>query len=102
MRPRREQGEASGILSTAPVIGPSLSVAMAGAVFAAFGANAAGSLLVASGHTIPATQVQALQQTFVVGLHTAFVVCAALAAISILTSLVRGHEQAATMRDAED
>jgi EmrB/QacA subfamily drug resistance transporter len=94
--PRQEQGEASGILSTGRVIGQSLSVALAGAVFAAFGASAAGNLLETQQHTLPATQVAALQQTFVGGLHAAFLFCAAVAAIGVVTALVRGNEQSAT------
>jgi EmrB/QacA subfamily drug resistance transporter len=90
--PRQEQGEASGILSTGRVIGQSLSVALAGAVFAAFGAAAAGNLLETQRHTLSAAQVAALQQTFVGGLHTAFVVCAAVAAIGVVTALTRGGE----------
>ncbi len=94
--PRQEQGAASGILSTGRVIGQSLSVALAGAVFAAFGASAAGNLLEARGSDLSAAQTHALQQTFIGGLHAAFVVCAAVAAVGILTALVRGDERPAT------
>jgi EmrB/QacA subfamily drug resistance transporter len=94
--PRTEQGEASGILSTGRVIGQSLSVAVAGVVFAAFGGAAAGTLLATNGRTLPAAQVGALQQTFVGGLHAAFLVCAALAAAGVLTALVRGDEHTNT------
>jgi hypothetical protein len=37
-----------------------------------------------------------LQQTFVSGLHAAFAVCAAVAAIGIVTALVRGDDHADT------
>jgi hypothetical protein len=38
-------------------------------------------------------QVRDLQQTFVGALHAAFVVCAAIAAVGIVTSLVSGPDQ---------
>ena len=57
--PGSEQGEASGVLGTGRVIGQSLSVAVAGALFAAFGFRAA------------------------------MLTSAAIAAVGILTSLVR-------------
>jgi MFS family permease len=57
--PKSEQGEASGVLGTGRVIGQSLSVAVAGAVFSAF------------------------------GLEAAFLTSAAITAVGIFTSLVR-------------
>jgi hypothetical protein len=36
-----------------------------------------------------------LQQAFTSGFHAAFIVCASIAAIGVLTSLVRGKEKAA-------
>ena len=57
--PKSEQGEASGVLGTGRVIGQSLSVALAGAVYSAF------------------------------GLQAAFLTSAAIASIGIFTSLVR-------------
>jgi hypothetical protein len=44
--PAAEQGQASGLLATARIIGQSMSVAIAGAVFTGLGAAAAGSALV--------------------------------------------------------
>jgi hypothetical protein len=90
--PRDEQGVASGVLSTGRVIGQSLSVAVAGAVFIRFGASAVGVALEAGRRTLTAGQVRALQQTFVAGLHAAFVVCAVLAAVGVATALVQGKE----------
>ncbi len=92
--PRNEQGEASGLLSTGRVVGQSLSVAIAGAVFASLGGAAAGSLLVSQEHTLSATQVSALQQTFISSFHAAMLVCAGFAAIGIFTALVRGNDLA--------
>jgi EmrB/QacA subfamily drug resistance transporter len=88
--PRGQQGIASGFLATGRVMGQSLSVALAGALFASFGGALAG-LLLASHHTSPA-QIPALQQTFSAGFHAAFITSAGIAAIGILTSLVRGKE----------
>lgn len=92
--PRNEQGEASGLLATGRVVGQSLSVAIAGAVFASLGGAAAGSLLVSQERTLPAAQVSALQQTFVSSFHAAMLVCAGFAAIGIFTALVRGNDLA--------
>jgi len=93
--PPHEQGAASGILATGRVIGQSLSVAVAGAVFTSLGGAAAGAALAADGQTLSIEQVQALQQTFVTGLHAAFVVCAVLAAVGVLTARLRGEESGA-------
>ncbi len=93
--PPEEQGVASGALATFRVIGQSLSVAVAGAVFAGFGAAAAGSALEAGRGTLSIEQVGTLQQTFVKGLHAAFVVCAVFAAVGVVTALGRGRETGA-------
>jgi EmrB/QacA subfamily drug resistance transporter len=92
--PRTRQGVASGVLATGRTVGQSISVALAGAVFASAGAATAGAQLVAerSNPSAPGSgeRVSALQHTFTHGFHAAFIVCAALAACGILTSLVRG------------
>jgi EmrB/QacA subfamily drug resistance transporter len=90
--PRGQQGVASGFLGTGRVMGQSLSVALAGAIFASLGGATAGLLLVS--HQASPAQVAALQQTFTNGFHAAFLTSAAIAAIGILTSLVRGKEKA--------
>lgn len=92
--PRNEQGEASGLLATGRVVGQSLSVAIAGAVFASLGGAAAGSLLLSQERTLPAAQVSALQQSFVSSFHAAMLVCAGFAAMGIFTALVRGNDLA--------
>ena len=88
------QGAASGLLATGRVIGQSLSVAIAGTVFASLGGATAGSILALQQHTptLSAEQVNTYQRAFVNSLHAALLVCAAFAAIGILTSLVRGNE----------
>src|SRR5947209_12590836 len=60
--PRGQQGSASGFLATGRVVGQSISVALAGAIFASLGGATAGRLLI-SHHVLP-LQVSALQQTF--------------------------------------
>jgi hypothetical protein len=90
--PPNELGVASGALATGRVIGQSLSVAVTGAVFTSFGGAAAGAALVAGRITVSVEQVRALQQTFVNALHDAFVVCAVIAALGVVTALLRGAE----------
>ncbi len=85
-----EQGIASGIHATGRNVGQGLSVAMA-AVFSSWGGAVAGRALSAGRSTLPLEQVEALQQTFVSALHGAFVVCAALAAIGVVTALAHGR-----------
>jgi hypothetical protein len=91
--PRTHQGSASGFLATGRVVGQSMSIALAGAVFAGLGGAAAGGVLAGARHGGPAApDVAALQATFVQSFHATFLVCAAIAAIGIFTSLVRGPE----------
>ncbi len=94
--PEERRGVASGFLATGRVVGQSVSVALAGAVFASLGGAAAGRRLVllreTHGQPAGAHAIAALQGAFVDGFHGALVVCAALAALGILTSLVRGKE----------
>jgi len=91
--PPGAQGVASGLLGTGRVIGQCLSVAVAGAVFAALGGAEAGNLLVTRGHALSPAQVSILQQTFVGAFHAAFVVCAVIAAAGIVASLLSGTER---------
>jgi hypothetical protein len=90
--PPDELGVASGVLASGRVIGQALSVAVAGAVFTSFGGAAAGAALTAGRETLSAEQARTLQQTFVTGLHAAFVVCAVVAALGVATALLRGAE----------
>jgi EmrB/QacA subfamily drug resistance transporter len=87
--PKQHQGSASGFLATSRVFGQSISIALAGAVFTGLGGAKAGAIL--ASNSAPASTV-ALQQTFNSGFHAAFIVCAGVAAIGILSSLVRGKE----------
>ena len=70
-------------------MGQSLSVALAGAIFAGLGGATAGAILF-SGHA--GSNLVALQQTFAYSFKITFIVCGCIAAIGIFTSLVRGKE----------
>jgi EmrB/QacA subfamily drug resistance transporter len=92
--PRDLQGAASGFLGTGRVVGQSISVALAGAIFAAFGGATAGLILSSNqtSHSLSPEQVIQLQQSFINGFHAAFITCACIAAFGVLASLVRGKE----------
>lgn len=91
--PEDRRGVASGFLATGRVVGQSVSVALAGAIFVGLGGAQAGQMLSSMyGHPSSEQEVAALQQTFVTSFHAAFLVCAAIAAIGVATSLVRGKE----------
>jgi EmrB/QacA subfamily drug resistance transporter len=82
--PRERQGVASGMLATARVVGQSLSVAVAGAVFTAWGGAAAASAIGAPGAEL------AFERSF----RMTFYVSAVISALGIATSLVRGRDRA--------
>jgi EmrB/QacA subfamily drug resistance transporter len=90
--PRGHQGSASGFLATGRVVGQSVSVALAGAIFASLGGSAAGRQLVSNQlrPTLSLEHIRLLQQTFAGGFHTTFIVLAGIAAVGVFTSLVRG------------
>jgi EmrB/QacA subfamily drug resistance transporter len=92
--PPGRHGEASGLLATGRVIGQSLSVALAGAIFAGLGGASAGRALAAmpAGAVAP-EDVSALQQAFLTGFKGALMVCAVVAAVGLLATLIRGDEQ---------
>ena len=91
--PQNAQGAASGLLSTGRVIGQSLSVALAGAIFASLGGAAAGTILESQRNTLSAASVSALQATFVSSFRAAFLACAGLAMLGVFTAAVRGTER---------
>src|SRR5881296_2694623 len=82
--PASEQGESSGLLATGRVLGQSLSVALAGAIFAGLGGVEG---------AISATQLR-----FLTGFHTALLVCTGIAAVGIFAALIRGSEPEFTVR----
>ena len=92
--PPGKHGEASGLLATGRVVGQSLSVALAGAIFASLGGASAGRALVAkSARAVAPGDIAALQQAFLTGFKGALMVCAAVAAAGLLATLIRGDEQ---------
>ena len=91
--PPGAQGVASSLLSTGRVIGQSLSVALAGAIFASLGGAAAGSILESQRDTLSPASVSALQATFVSSYRAAFLACAGLAMLGVFTAAVRGDER---------
>jgi hypothetical protein len=94
--PGSEQGEASSLYATGRVAGQSLSVALAGAIFAGLdGASAGRALAVAPTGLVASGDIVALQLTFLAGFRGALLVCAALAAVGIFAALVRGEERSA-------
>jgi EmrB/QacA subfamily drug resistance transporter len=93
--PRAEQGQASGVLATGRIVGQSLSVAVAGAIFASLGGASAGMTLIAFRTSLNDDALAAAQTTFDHAFHTALWVCAAFAAVGVLTALVRGPESPA-------
>jgi MFS family permease len=92
--PPGKHGEASGLLATGRVVGQSLSVALAGAIFAGLGGASAGRALAATraGAVAPG-DIAVLQQTFLTGFKGALMVCAAVAAAGLLATLIRGDER---------
>jgi EmrB/QacA subfamily drug resistance transporter len=90
--PSERRGIGSGFLATVRVVGQSLSVAVAGAVFGGLGASQAGRTLINTTNLSQA-QITTLQTTFLTGFHTALLVCMGIASVGVLTSLVRGKEQ---------
>jgi EmrB/QacA subfamily drug resistance transporter len=85
--PRDRQGVASGMLATGRTMGQAISVAIAGAVFGSLGGASAGHALVHDRGNV------ALEATFIHGFRAALVVCAGIAAVAIVTSLLRGSDQ---------
>ena len=92
--PASEQGESSGLLATGRVLGQSLSVALAGAIFAGLGGPEAGRSLIgaASNDSGSALETAAMQLRFLTGFQTALLVCAGVAAAGVFTALIRGAE----------
>ena len=98
--PANEQGESSGLLATGRALGQSLSVAVAGAIFAGLGGAEAGRTLIEAktNHSGVEGGIRAMQTTFLTGFHTALLVCAGIAAAGIFAALIRGLETEPTVR----
>jgi hypothetical protein len=82
------------------VVGQSLSVALAGAIFAGFGSATAACILADQWphRMLAAGELNTLQLTFLSGFRAALWACAAFAAIGIGAAFVRGHEQSPAVR----
>jgi hypothetical protein len=89
--PQELQGSASGFLATGRTFGQSLSVALAGAIFATTGGATAGLALASRTHQ-RSSNIAVWQQMFVHGFQVTFLVCAFVAIIGIFTSLIRGKK----------
>jgi EmrB/QacA subfamily drug resistance transporter len=98
--PKSQQGSASGFLATGRTMGQSLSVALAGAIFAGLGGASAGLALAANRTHLDPAQLAALQHTFTSSFQTTFIVCTCIAVIGVFTSLVRGKEERVAARRA--
>lgn len=85
--PKERRGVAAGMLATSRVVGQSLGVAVASAVFGTLGGAAAGHAL-ASGSPDPAQQ-HVFEHAFAI----TFRVCAVIALVGVGASLVRGRER---------
>src|SRR5881296_1924027 len=96
--PANEQGESSGLLATGRVLGQSLSVALAGAIFAGLGGAQAGRTLIETNHSLSEGEISAMQLTFLRGFHAALLVCSAIAAAGIFAALARGPETEPILR----
>jgi hypothetical protein len=85
--PRENSGTASGLIATTRVVGQTLSVAIAGAVFIGLGGAAAGAALVAGG--TPGSPAElALDDRFLGAMHAALFVSGLLAGAGAAISLV--------------
>jgi EmrB/QacA subfamily drug resistance transporter len=86
--PRAQQGLASGLLATGRVVGQSLSVALAGAIWVGTGGARAGRALLSA---TPAAAAP-LQHAFASSFRATLWVSAAIAAVGAFVSLTRGRE----------
>ncbi len=84
--PRERQGIAAGVLASGRVLGQSLSVALAGALFGIFGGVEASAALRGGDLSGPAVEA------FLRGMHASLVGCAIIAAVASAVALVRGRD----------
>jgi len=84
--PRERQGVAAGVMATGRVLGQSMSVALAGALFGLFGG-------IEAGHALRGGDLsEAAVAGFLHGMHASLAGCACLAATASLIALVRGRD----------
>lgn len=94
--PKEQKGSASGILATARVVGQSLSVAVAGAIFTGMGSSNAGTVLQAQRARLAPADLQRLGQTFLSGFHPAMLTSAAFALAGAGFALIRSSKKEAS------
>jgi EmrB/QacA subfamily drug resistance transporter len=92
--PASEQGQASGLLSTGQVVGGSLGIAVASAIFAGLGSGAAAALLGRHDTALSPDHLAAVQSTFLDGFRVTFLVCATFAVLGVLAALIEGASRA--------
>jgi EmrB/QacA subfamily drug resistance transporter len=92
--PASEQGEVAGLLSTGQVVGGSLGIAVASAIFATLGSGAAAALLGHHDRALSPDHLAAVQTTFLDGFRVAFLVCSTFAVLGVLTTLLEGSFRA--------
>lgn len=90
--PRAKLGLASGALATSRTIGQSVSIALAGAIFAAAGGTNAGHVLLQE-HALLAPALHLAQQVFLHSIQAAFLVSAAIAGTGMIVAFSRGKER---------
>jgi len=90
--PRERQGIASGLLATGRVVGQSLSVALAGAIWVGTGGARAGRALLTAAPAAAGELRRAFESSFRATLWTT----AAIAAVGAFVSLARGRETGAS------
>jgi EmrB/QacA subfamily drug resistance transporter len=90
--PRERQGVAAGVLASGRVVGQSLSVAVAGVLFAIFGGVEAARALHLGAVGAVGAALPSVQEAFLRGMHAALRGCAVVAVASSLVALVRGDE----------
>ena len=88
-----QQASAAGFLATGRVVGQSLSVAVAGAIFAAGGGALAGQALLRAG-PLGSGQAPALQAVFLGSFHAVFLACAAMVALGCAATLGNSSKEA--------
>lgn len=90
--PPAKLGLAGGALATSRTVGQSVSIALAGAIFANAGGTRAGQMLLRS-QSIPLSTLHLAQQSFLQSIQAAFLISAAVVASGIIVALVRGKER---------
>jgi EmrB/QacA subfamily drug resistance transporter len=93
--PREEQGVASGVMATGRVVGQTLSIAMAGAIFGSAGGAQAGRALMSRG-----PQADQLAHVFLHAFRLTLLSCAAVAALGAVITLLRGRERVPAAKES--